>query len=485
MESHKFLLALTLISFLIPTNGFSDTTASDYIPSNKVFWSEIQEPLKDSNYEKVIDLAESQMSSSKKDSLDYAEARLAQAMSLKHLNFAYGATVILGDLIKNKLGTSVAGQALVELEDISKNYAVDEKYVYGELLNDLEFDNISGPAQDFVAFNQGMFDLLKGFNKWSNQDFKKITPDSYWDYKLKYLSALGDVAHDHVDAAIDKFTLIVNSPTVPESIKLSAIHQGARLQFEKGDYPKAYKAFRQVKLNPREKGLILLERAWSKYYEKDYSKALGLLAALESPLFDTARSPEPYILKMLMYKELCYYNAAFNVPKEFQNRFGISIQKIRGRKDLKKDPAIVRLALLDQRLEKWADLLNQVKDEKSFLSDHSWDKYSFYKNLKQAYDLEITELGQRLDWLLQDKSREVANQLLDWQEQIVFLDYQTKLDSLRVIRPAKESDYISEEIPHLTFDRIYWVSEGEFWLDELESLKVFVKSRCSTEGLSQ
>ena len=182
-----------------------------------------------------------------------------------------------------------------------------------------------------------------------------------------------------------------------------------------------------------------------------------------------------------MYKELCYYNAAFGVLQEFRTRFAPSLAKIRARKDLKKDQTIVNLAVLDQKLEKWVDLLNLVKDEQTNLADYGWEKYPFYDLLKKRYAAKISEVNQRLDWLLQSKSREVANQLLDWQEQLTFLDYQTRLDSLRVIKAGDENNYKAEEIPHLSFDRIFWVNQGEFWFDELEDLKVFVESRCSSE----
>jgi hypothetical protein len=475
----SLIIKRTLFLSLVFSSTFNFLSVSSAIAG---FQEELQQALKDSNFEKILKLSNERLKSVKKDSLDASEAELAEAIALKHLGFTFGATGIIGNILKNKLGTDVANRALSELSDIVRSHPVDEEYVFGELLNDLEFDNVVGENQDFVAFAQGMYNQQKGFAKWSEQDFKKITIDSYWDFRLKYLTALGDIAHDRIDSAIEHFSAIANSQTVAEDLKSSALHQYARLLFEKGDYPKAYKIFKQVKLNPREKGLILLERAWTKYYQKDYSKALGLLSALESPLFDTSRSPEPYILKMVMYKELCYYDAAENVLHEYQHRFGTSLEKIRGRKDLRKDQIIVNLSLLDQRLEKWVNLLNEVKDEKTSLTDHSWTGYPFFSELKRSYSLKINEVSQRLDWLLLDKTRAVANDLLDWQEQLTFLDYQTRLDSLRVIRAQRESNYKTEEIPHLTFDRIFWVNQGEYWLDELEDLKVFVQSKCSDDA---
>ncbi len=84
--------------------------------------------------------------------------------------------------------------------------------------------------------------------------------------------------------------------------------------------------------------------------------------------------------------------------------------------------------------------------------------------------------------MLKDKIRVVANDLLDWQEQISFLDYQTRIDSLRVTRPDDEVDFKSEVISLTKFDKVYWLFKGEFWIDELESLKVFVENQCTKNG---
>jgi hypothetical protein len=68
---------------------------------------------------------------------------------------------------------------------------------------------------------------------------------------------------------------------------------------------------------------------------------------------------------------------------------------------------------------------------------------------------------------------------LDWADQVSFLDYQSRVDGLRIQRGAQDA-YKSEEVPHMTFDRVYWTLTSEFWLDELDSLKVLVSSQCSS-----
>lgn len=453
-----------------------------YLPVSKAYWDQVQEALKDQNYTRVVKIAEARFKETKRDSLEYAEAQVSLGLALSKLKLPFGATAILSQVVKEKVGTQTALEALNEIESISQKNPVDEDELYGELINDLEFDSLPPNLQSFISYHQGLFSLFKGYTAWAEDDLKKIEINSYWDYKLKYSKALDDVAKDKLDSAIERFSSLSSQQLTPADIKNQAVHQYARLIFEKGDYEQAYKILKNVQLNPREKGLILLERAWAKYYQKDYSKALGLLAAMEAPIFDTARSPEPYILKMIMFKELCYYNSALKVVGEFNKRFGNSLRMIKKRQDLRKDQMIVNMSVIDKRLEKWVSFLNNLKEERTTLLEYSWKGYSFYNDLLRRYNLKIKETTDKLNWWLTDKTRETANKLLDWEEQITFLDFQTRIDSLRVNRGG-ELDYKPEVIPHMTFDKMFWENNGEFWMDELENYKVQVESRCSEVGL--
>lgn len=455
----------------------------EYKPLNKKFWFEIQEGIKDPNNTYVIKFADQQMKRLGKDSLAGAEAQVALGQGLARQGLSFAATSLFSDIVETKQGTAAAWLALIEIQEIAKNSPVDTDEVYGELVYDIDYDSPPKEVLDFVAFHNGLYNKSRGYTEWGDQEIKKVSVGSYWDFKLRYLSALEEIKRNRLDSAIEKFSSLANADLTPKDIKTDASHQYARLVFEKGDYQQAYKVLRQVELAPREKGLILLERAWSKYYLKDYSKALGLLTALEAPIFDPSRSPEAYILKMLIYKELCYYDAAFEVMNEFKKRFSASVETIKKRRDLRKDQMLINMAVIDRRISYWVNYLNLLKEERDKLQE--FNNLTIYASTRRQYDLKISEVSNRLNLMLKDKIRTVANDLLDWQEQISFLDYQTRIDSLRVSRPTDEVEFKSEKILLTSFDKVYWLFKGEFWIDELESLKVFVESQCSKTGGTQ
>lgn len=449
----------------------------EYRPLDKAFWFEIQEGIKDPNNLYVIKLADQRLKKLGKESLIGSEAEVGLGQGFARQGLTFAATSLFSEIIRNKQGTQAAWLALIELQEIAKKNPVDDDGVYGELIFDIDYDSPPKEVQDFVAFQNGMFNKLRGYPEWSEDEIKKVSTGSYWDYKLRYFAALDDVKKDQIDSAIGKFSALGNDELAPKDIRTDSNHQYARLIFEKGDYLQAYKTLKQIELNPRERGLILLERAWAKYYLKDYGKALGLLTALEAPAFDPARSPEAYLLKMLIYKELCYYDAAFKVMKDFKRKFSNSVEMIKKRKDLKKDPGLVNMAVIDRRISYWVNYLNLLKAER--IQFKNFSKLSVYVGIRREYDLKISEVYNRLDLMIKDKIRQSANELLDWQEQISFLDYQTRVDSLRVSRPNNDEEVKAETIPLTKFDKVYWLFTGEYWIDELENLKVFVESQCN------
>ncbi len=449
-----------------------------YRPVNRSFWEEVTEGLNDKKYDFIARLADQRSAKTKEDSLEQAEANLALAQALSFENLTFAATTIYSELIKTKQGTQTAIQSLLEIEKLMQTVPVDEEGLVRELVLDIDYDKPSKELQGFISYQNAMFNKYNGFNSFAENDFKRIPADSYWDFKLRYLQAIDELRKDKLDSSIEKFLTIVNSTLAPALIRRDANHQYARLIFEKGDYDLSYATLRQIDLDPRERGQILLERAWAKYYRKDYSKALGLLTALEAPAFDPSRSPEAYILKMLIYKELCYYDAAFEVFGEFKKRFTASITAIKKRQDLRKDQMLVNMTVIDRELGSKVNFLNLLRDERKRIQEKFSGLRRFAK-IRQAYDLKIKEILDQINFQLSNKVRVKADELLDWQEQISFLDYQARVDSLRVTRPRDEVIYKSESIPLIKFDKVYWLFTGEFWLDELEDLKVFAESQCN------
>jgi hypothetical protein len=87
---------------------------------------------------------------------------------------------------------------------------------------------------------------------------------------------------------------------------------------------------------------------------KDYSKALGLLAVAQTPIFLNSFSTEFYVLKMLILRELCPYESVLETASEVRSDFNGVIQKpvdqkrrLRGHFDSTHEPTLKISAIVN------------------------------------------------------------------------------------------------------------------------------------------
>jgi hypothetical protein len=449
-----------------------------YKAVNVEFWNSFGEYVEEKKDDKAMDLVLERLARTKKDTLEHAEAELALGKLYKNFGFTWAATVVDLSLIQTRIGTFVATEALADLSEIAKKNPTDMRTIYNEVLFELETEPLTGDVADFVNYYQAKYNKGKGAAAWTDQNERSIAPLSYWGFQLKYDQLMEATRNEPVQKSVENFTRFMADPLTPPRIKNQAVHSYAKLIFESGNYDQAYDSFKTVEMDLRDRGFILLERAWAKYYLKDYSKALGLLTALEAPVFDATRSPEAYLLKMLIFKELCYFKSAVDVQKAFNERFGDSLALIRKRGDLTKNTVLIRLSAIDQEMNSLLTFYNLLKDEKKSLSTSKMHQFDESFAMNYNYELKLQEIASRIDSRMRDVVRGTADSLLDWQDQMSFLEYQTRLESLRIFTKDVDNDGKIEEIPLGTFANIYWKFTGEYWLDELESIKVNIPSKC-------
>lgn len=451
-----------------------------YEPVDPDFWKDVLEAMSEGNFEKVVSLGGNQMANRGSSSDEGLEGTLAAAMGLQKMRLSLAATQLYKEVVLKRTGSLMAQQALIGLDEIARIFFYDREDLGDDFLNNNEFGVVHPDTESFISFHTGLYDLTRGYRKWADAAFDKIREGTHWDYENKYLVALGEVARNRADSALEKFKFLAETEGVPSRVKTLAQWQHSRLLFEKGEFETVYKVLTGLTdLPARERGRLIMERAWTKYYLKDFSKALGLLEALKAPLFlKTYPNLEAYILKMVIYKELCHYESVVTVAEDFRTTFESAFGDIKKRKPLRKNPMLARMALLDLKLQWDANFIHQLREEKFEFQDYSFDDLPFYKNVLSEYKSKELQLQARIDSKLENEARNVAEQLIETEEQVAFLDYTSKLDSLRIVRKGENRDYKSEDVSKFSFEKIYWPVEHEYWTDELESYKVLISSRC-------
>lgn len=450
-----------------------------YEPVDPEYWRGVEEKLNEEGYIKIIEEGLELSEDYGSDSDDGLEGMIAVGMALKQMKLYYAATLVFKDIALKRISSEVGKKALYELSLIDQESYLDPIDMVDDFLNSNEFGFLHPDIQSFVSYYVSMNDLISGFRNWSKIEAAQVKNQSYWYHKTQYLKSLNEITSNKLDDAEARLSRLIQSSEFSQKLKRRAELQIARISFEKKDFTKAANIYKTLKDFPaREKGRILLERAWSNYYLKNYSESLGILQGLKSPIYMVSVSPERYVLEMIIYKQLCYFEKVSSVAREYYNVFGKAIKDIKKRKDLKKNLVVSQLAMSNMRMQEQANFINQLRDELELVKDADLKDYKYFKEIEKKYKDKDEEIQKRLFLMMDQVYPVVSEDILDSEEQVKFLDYTAKLDALRIVRKGEERDYKSEKISYVKFDRIFWPVEDEYWIDEVDDYQVLIRSQC-------
>jgi hypothetical protein len=261
-----------------------------------------------------------------------------------------------------------------------------------------------------------------------------------------------------------------------------ALHSLARLLYEQKQYAATYNTLGTIPKGTGElSSEILLERAWSKYRSGDPHRAMGLLYALDAPVYRNLFAPEKYVLRGLIYRRFCHFRAAKVAARRFRTEFGQTLIKIREGVPLE-DIAKVREAALRRVQSRKLHLFNRsLRQELASIKNRaeSWNA-ALVKQLRKLYEKKSEQVKVELTRSLEASTREVAEDMLDAEEQVNLLEYEV---GQAIFQRLSESGSLSSarkraaKIP-LSSERVYYKFSGEYWTDELPHYKFNIEDRC-------
>ena len=117
---------------------------------------------------------------------------------------------------------------------------------------------------------------------------------------------------------IDEFLELSKDQKLTQEARNEACLAVARLRYERKDFEGALEAYDQVKLPALDPGraTLYLEEAWTRYQLGQIHAAMGLLTTLDAPIFRDEFLPDKYLLRALIYRDLCHYLPAKRAAKE-------------------------------------------------------------------------------------------------------------------------------------------------------------------------
>lgn len=422
------------------------------------------------------------------DNFEWAEFFLG--VSLSRMGFKHGAAEYLYNVAKNRSKPEILPDALLEIEALMQS-PHDEALLLDKLITDSDFGYLPLAVADFVNYYQGLEDLRAERTAWAERLFGRIRKDSSYKAKALYALAVQRLRRNSSSDAVRLFREALVHPAADRDLRNQARLALARVLYENQRFKEARKIYDSVEvpeLSTAEASLYL-EKAWTAYFLKDYRRTMGILYALEAPSYREYFGPEKFLLRALVYTNLCHYIPAKREIRRFRFKFGPTLDNIRNRIDLREDEvlrtaafsrgAVGRLAAFRKLLTNEYDLIDTVGGP--------WLEVGLDDQLKRIYELKVKQTDIRLEGAARKATREIAEELVEFEEQMYLLDYEVGLAIYRRLR--KEDARRPSEADDLTIPwsgkKAYYNFTEEFWNDELPTYDFFVENRCFDEGVQE
>jgi hypothetical protein len=416
---------------------------------------------------------------------NYAWAQYFLAKSLVDLGLRHAGGLYLAKIARERSNPAVLPRALDDLRALTE-VPHDETMIDEQVFGALDLGFLPEETAGFAHYHQGLWDLRVGSERWALIHFAKLKEGSAEASRAKF-AVLVTRLKDHKEATkemVDDFLDLAKDEKLSRETRNESMLAVARLRYELKDYQGALDAYEKVQLPALDPGraTLYLEEAWARYQLGQIHAAMGLLTTLDAPVFRNEFLPDKYILRALIYKDLCHYLPAKRAAKELTRRFAESLEMIRDREDLTKDMRLRRAAAAQGATKRAAKFLESLTLEGERVGRYAGSfGERLYAHLTKLYDLARAEAQRVYDQRLNESVRAEADKLLRSAEQVRLMEYEVGLKLYERVKKGAKL-VAPEEDPELTSAQVAYKFDGEYWNDELRDYRVSLKSRCIEEA---
>lgn len=415
------------------------------------------------------------------DDKNYEWAEFFLGVSLDNLGFTHAAIDRFSSLAARKPNTKIVTYVLDMFEKISRTQPFDYDQVILQVVNDKDYGFINGEINGFIHYYQGIQDWKTGHRDWAEDHFVRIPKDSYYYNRYLYHQALYQVEIEKPKKALDQLGVLLRQEDLDQKLADEAMWTAARLHYELGEMKEAAFLYKKIKTPVVEQASFLLEQAWIEYQKKDYERAMGFLYAFEAPSFRQFFTPEYFILKSFIYKDVCHYESALSVVTEFTQRYGKSLEAIYNRKEASdvESEELLYVILARKGVKKIWEFIQLLEKERSHLDDIEEGVLQQY--VADVYSLQIEESSYYLQNIVETEYESHANDLLQYEEESNLMRYEIGVDMYQRVADtvyqgqAKKSKKKDDEKAQVVFP-----FQHEYWNDELGFYTVKLPNKCET-----
>jgi len=415
------------------------------------------------------------------DDKDYEWAEFFFGISLKKTGFSHAAVDALTHVATRKPNPKIVSYSLEVLESISREMPFDRDMLIDWGVCDQSYGFVEPHIAAFVHYYQGEYDWDHGLYEWGDKHFARLKKNTYYHNKYLFRRALREIMDDRIDAAKPTLKEVIRKLPDGRRLKDDARKTLARLCYETRDFARADLLYEQIEMNITEQAQNLMERSWAHYRMGNRERAMGLLYSFEAPCFKNSFTPEFYILKSFIYKDVCHYKKAMAVLNDFKTRYGEALNRIYSRAPLQDNPALLLVILNKPWVKRTWDFLELLKVEKAGVTGIDHPGLSAY--LDNLYALKIDQYENRFRHLVRDEYEKMANEMLRYEEQAHLMEYEIGLDMFQRVSAYSYKENNAASADAKSGDRpakAVYHFQGEFWNDELDDYEVNLPNKCDS-----
>lgn len=485
----------------------------EYDAKDLDFWEESIQAIKEKKYEFAYELAENHLQ--KKNSNIDAEIEYQiirnlslEGMGYQNLSIIKWFELIHGKQIKSEKDKFIFKIALWALQKLAKNNWDEFENIYAKSFFSVQ--DLSSEFQSFVSFHRRIYGTQIGLNKWLPKDLKNIQKQMYWLFRSEFMS-ISSV--NEASNFIKKYSELINikqsndenlkNPENNENIDYVLKHHWNRLMAqnytELQNYETAEDYYSRLSFQPLEAGEIFLERSNNLYLKKDYSNALGILLALDAPIFEKHRLKKYFDLKIKILKELCYFDLVQEEINIAEVLIKMALKNSENASKAIKNNFYIYWLLQNKEIAPLGRSYIRLIEEK-----RSWDLFvgnnKFRLKYSETYQLKINEIYQNLQKLYIKYKYQADSYFKTWQSQLndISKEINKKQIQLKTSKIEKKSDKntnlnfptasdlknqihpmdISENQEIINLKKAFWPFSGEIWMDEIGKYQVILEPKC-------
>ena len=199
---------------------------------------------------------------------------------------------------------------------------------------------------------------------------------------------------------------------------------------QRGDYYKALERYEVLRQEAPGDPELLLEMAWVNYDQGDVRRALGLLLALDAPIYSDLIAPERFLLEALSLRRLCQFGPARRAATRLRAKHGNALSDIYAGVPLTRSNAIRAAASRRATVKTLAAFNEKVIREQRRLADLALSP-ALMSHLKAMYKRGAQEARRAFEASLSQEVDLLAGELLAAEEGVNLILHELSVGLLR------------------------------------------------------